>query len=165
MTAFLSRFRIVRRADAGATDPILVIAAIAVSLVLLVGGSFAVAGMISNGKNLNAQGDLDKVATAETAATSGGGGNYLNWTWDGTNAPTGDTDTDGNKLDKQVVGFTPTAGEYIVVSASPAGWVAGVKSTSGQAYYRSSLSSTVYKGLSAAVAAPMPGSLVPPVLP
>lgn len=60
------------RSDRAATDPILVIAAIAVSLVLLVGGSFAVTGIISNGRDLNARSDLDKVATAESALSSSG---------------------------------------------------------------------------------------------
>lgn len=60
------------RRDQGATDPLLVIAAIAVSLVLLVGGSFAVAGVLDNGRDLNARTDLDKVATAESAAVAAG---------------------------------------------------------------------------------------------
>lgn len=58
--------------DRGATDPLLVIAAIAVSLVLLVGGSFAVAGVLDNSRDLNAKSDLDKVATAEAASTAAG---------------------------------------------------------------------------------------------
>lgn len=66
------------RTDNGATDPILVIAAIAVSLILLVSGSFAVAKLIDNGKDLNAKDDLHKVAVAETAtravATQSGDG-------------------------------------------------------------------------------------------
>lgn len=53
--------------DRGATDPILVIASIAVTLALLVGGSFAVAQMITNANNLNAKGDLDKVSVAEAS--------------------------------------------------------------------------------------------------
>ncbi len=60
------------RSDRAATDPVLVIAAIAVSLILLIGGSFAVAGMIANGKDLNAKADLDRVATAETALSASG---------------------------------------------------------------------------------------------
>ncbi|MGW8431203.1 hypothetical protein ACWGJ9_08765 [Curtobacterium citreum] len=66
--------------DRGATDPILVIAAIAVSLVLLVGGTFAVAGMLDNGRDLNARNDLDKVATAEQSAAAAGPATYH---WDG----------------------------------------------------------------------------------
>ncbi len=61
------RRRTTNSTDRGATDPILVIAAIAVSLALLVGGTFATAKLIANGKDLNAKGDLDKVAVAETA--------------------------------------------------------------------------------------------------
>jgi hypothetical protein len=55
------------RPDRAATDPILVIAAIAVSLVLLVGGSFAVTGLIASGHDANAKNDLGRVAAAETA--------------------------------------------------------------------------------------------------
>ncbi|WIB65628.1 hypothetical protein [Curtobacterium sp. MCBD17_040] len=69
------------RTDRAATDPILVIAAIAVSLVLLVGGSFAVAGLIGNGKDLNAKSDLDRVAAAETSAAATGAVTY---SWAGT---------------------------------------------------------------------------------
>ena len=54
------------RSDQAATDPILVIAAIAVSLVLLVGGSFAVGGMRANASELNAKKDLGNIVTAET---------------------------------------------------------------------------------------------------
>ncbi|WIE80882.1 hypothetical protein [Curtobacterium sp. MCSS17_016] len=56
------------RHDRAATDPLLVIAAIAVSLVLLVGGSFAVAGVLNNARDLNAKNELEHVAVAEAAA-------------------------------------------------------------------------------------------------
>jgi hypothetical protein len=55
------------RTDRAATDPILVIAAIAVSLVLLVGGGFAVTGLIASGHDANAKSDLGRVAAAESA--------------------------------------------------------------------------------------------------
>ena len=125
--------------ERGATDPILVIAAIAVSLVLLVGGSFAVAGMIANGKNLNAKGDLDKIATAETAVSSGGG-TYLNWAITAAGVPTLDG---GKDLSKGDVGFTPTDGEDIKVNANANGWIAAVKSTAGPTYWRTSTSSKI----------------------
>ncbi|MGW8431676.1 hypothetical protein ACWGJ9_11335 [Curtobacterium citreum] len=52
------------RSDRAATDPILVIAAIAVSLVLLVGGSFTVSSLIANGQDHNAKQDLNTLVTA-----------------------------------------------------------------------------------------------------
>lgn len=60
------------RGDRAATDPILVIAAIAVSLVLLLGGGYSASAMIANGKDVNARADLDKVATAEGALAASG---------------------------------------------------------------------------------------------
>lgn len=60
------------RADRAATDPILVIAAIAVSLVLLVGGGFAVSGLIGNAQASNAQQDLGRVVAAEQALQAAG---------------------------------------------------------------------------------------------
>jgi len=153
------------RRDSAATDPILVIAAIAVSLVLLIGGSFAVGGMISNAKNLNAQADLDKVATSEVAANSGGG-TYMNWNITTAGVIAGDTDTSGNKLNTQAVGFTPTAGDEIKVVANGTGWIAGSLSPTGAQYFRSSTSSTTYVGAAAATAAgAVPAGLTIPTLP
>ncbi|MGW8431678.1 hypothetical protein ACWGJ9_11345 [Curtobacterium citreum] len=60
------------RSDRAATDPILVIAAIAVSLVLLVGGGFAVSGLIGNAQASNAQQDLGRVVAAEQALQAAG---------------------------------------------------------------------------------------------
>ena len=61
------------RSERGATDPILIIAGIAITLILLVGGSFAVAGFMNNARDLNAKADLDRIATvqAKNAATNG----------------------------------------------------------------------------------------------
>jgi hypothetical protein len=142
-TRLRAKARRVFRRDRGATDPILVIAAIAVSLVLLVGGSFAVAGMIANGKNTNAKGDLDKIATAETAAQAGGS-TYLNYTLVAGSAATGDNGTNGKLLDAQDIGFNVSDGENVKVAANTAGWIAAVKSTTGNIYYRTSTSSKIY---------------------
>ena len=60
------------RSDRAATDPILVIAAIAVSLTLLVGGSFTVAALIGNAQDLNAQKDLGNIVTAQAAREADG---------------------------------------------------------------------------------------------
>ncbi|MGW8431677.1 hypothetical protein ACWGJ9_11340 [Curtobacterium citreum] len=61
------------REDRAATDPILVIAAIAVSLVLLVGGGFAVSGLVGNAHDSNAKQDVGRVATAERMRAADGG--------------------------------------------------------------------------------------------
>jgi hypothetical protein len=60
------------RTDRAATDPVLVIAAIAVSLVLLVGGGFTVAGLIGSAQATNAKQDLSRVVVAEQALEAGG---------------------------------------------------------------------------------------------
>lgn len=52
------------RSEKGATDPVLIIAGIAITLILLVGGTFAVSGFINNAKNLNAKSDMDRISTA-----------------------------------------------------------------------------------------------------
>ncbi|WIB65631.1 hypothetical protein [Curtobacterium sp. MCBD17_040] len=161
---FRDRARRWFRGERGATDPILVIAAIAVSLVLLVGGSFAVAGMIANGKNLNAQGDLDKIATAEASAQASAN-TYLNWAITTAGVVTGTSDAqNGNvTLDKESVGFTTTANEEIKVVANGNAWVAGVVSQTGTIYWRSSLSATTYKGT--ITASQYDSSLTLPTLP
>lgn len=60
------------REERGATDPILIIAGIAVTLILLVGGTFAVSGFMANARDLNVQADLDRVATSMEAAQATG---------------------------------------------------------------------------------------------
>jgi len=144
--------RVIRR-DRAATDPILVIAAIAVSLVLLIGGSFAVGGMISNAKNLNAQSDLDKVSTAEAAWSANGAStaNYIPYI-SGNSTPnlnfnlaaTGGTNV-ANALEQSGVGFTPTSGDRVAVTtdATGASWAAVSKSSTGAIYIRTSTSSAV----------------------
>ncbi len=113
------------REERGATDPILIIAGIAITLILLVGGSFAISGFIGNAHNLNAKGDLDRVATAQAA--------YL-----------AERDTyaaDAGTLASSSVGFTPTAGNKVEMVTSPSGWVAVTKSASGEKFLRASTAS------------------------
>lgn len=57
-------------AERGATDPILIIAGIAITLILLVGGTFAVGGFMANAQNLNTKSDMDRVRTAVQARTA-----------------------------------------------------------------------------------------------
>jgi hypothetical protein len=60
------------RSDRAATDPILVIAAISVSLVLLVGGGFTVSGLIASAQTTNVKQDLSRVVVAEQALQAAG---------------------------------------------------------------------------------------------
>lgn len=53
------------REERGATDPVLIIAGIAITLILIVGGTFAMSGFMTNAQNLNATSDLDRIATAQ----------------------------------------------------------------------------------------------------
>ncbi|WIE81346.1 hypothetical protein [Curtobacterium sp. MCSS17_016] len=134
-----------RQSDRGATDPILVIAAIAVSLVLLVGGSFTVSGVIANAKNANAKNDLALIATAE-AATQADGSSYLAWGITAAGVVSGDTNLNGDRLDKSKVGFTTTPGVAINVNANTDGWVAAATSSTGAKFFRSSKQSTIFTG-------------------
>lgn len=61
--ARLSELRALR-SEHGATDPILIIAGIAITLILLVGGSFAVAGFMNNARNMNAKSDIERISIA-----------------------------------------------------------------------------------------------------
>ena len=102
----------------------MVIAAIAVSLVLLVGGSFAVSGIITSGHNLNAMADLDKVSTAEVSQAAAND-SFIGYRQTGTAA--GD-----QALEDSGVGFHPTAGGKLSVVLSPAPNAAGGPAVAGQ---------------------------------
>ncbi|MGW8431734.1 hypothetical protein ACWGJ9_11625 [Curtobacterium citreum] len=115
------------------------------SLVLLVGGSFAVSGLLANAKDSNAKNDLALVAAAE-AASQADGGPYLAWSATAAGTVSGDKDLDGNTLDRTEVGFTTTPGVAINVNANGAGWVAAATSTTGTKFFRSSKQSTIYIG-------------------
>ena len=82
------------RSDRAATDPILVIAAIAVSLVLLVGGGFAVSGLIGNAQATNAKQDLSRVVVAEQGLQAAGSA-YSSELAVVTGGPVGATFSDG----------------------------------------------------------------------
>jgi len=130
------------REERGATDPILIIAGIAITLILLVGGSFAISGFIANANNLNAKGDLDRIATAQ-AAFLAENDRYAGL---GTKAADGTSYTNASglfALKNSSLGFTPTAGNQFRLFASDSGWVAITKSASGTKYVRTSLSTAV----------------------
>ncbi|MGW8431514.1 hypothetical protein ACWGJ9_10525 [Curtobacterium citreum] len=117
------------RSDRAATDPILVIAAIAVSLVLLVGGSFTVSGLIGNAHTNNAKADLDRIAVAEAAALADGG-KYQPY------------DSIGeNELGATTLGkFTLTDGSYASAQTCTTGdgWWAAVQASNGATWVRTS---------------------------
>lgn len=142
----MSQERLARRTlrtllgERAATDPILVIAAIAVSLVLLVGGSFAVAGIIANGQDLNAKAELEKVAVAESSMYARDS-QYLDYDSRGTAAD--------RALETAPIGFTPGDGVHTVAATcgteDGAAWVAASKSATGRLFYRSSAAATVHE--------------------
>ena len=126
--------------DSGATDPILIIAGIAITLILLVGGSFAVAGFMNNARDTNAKADLDRVATAQTAAMastdtyqpSAAGPKIRSGKMDATLATGG-------------IGFVPSDGTTVVVAVGATGWAALAESASGASFLRTSESNATIK--------------------
>jgi hypothetical protein len=145
------------REERGATDPILIIAGIAITLILLVGGSFAISGFIGNAHNLNAKGDLDRIATAQAA----------NLAMKDSYAPLRLNIHDGGedrRLMDSAIPFTPTANNPLIVSSfntagKTPGWAAVVKSASGEVFARLSTGSTIYSlGSDPATMATMPAA-------
>lgn len=129
------------REERGATDPILIIAGIAITLILLVGGSFAISGFIANANNLNAKGDLDRIATAQAA--------YL--------AENDSYTNDVDALKNSSIGFTPTEGNPISIVVYGDGWFAVEKSATGTVFARTSESSIITDDFSQLV---LPAGLV-----
>ncbi len=130
------------REERGATDPILIIAGIAITLILLVGGSFAISGFIGNAHNLNAKNDLDRIATAQ-AAFLAENDHYAGL---GTKSVDGTLYTNATglaALRSSSIGFVPREGATFRVFSSASGWVALTKSASGTKYVRTSLSTAV----------------------
>ncbi|MGW8431516.1 NHL domain-containing protein [Curtobacterium citreum] len=115
--------------DRAATDPLLVIAAIAVSLVLLIGGGFTVSALVSNGHNVNARNDLAGVAAFESSADASGAGFHSVW-------------SAGAPLDSlSGPAYTPSSGSWIAAHACGGGWVAAARASNGVVWWRSSASS------------------------
>jgi hypothetical protein len=146
MKTKIKNFLAAIREERGATDPILVLATIAVSLILLVGGTFAVTGIITNGKDLNAKGDLDKVSIAETAyyAENDAFAAYLK------NDKTAGSPTIASKLENSGLGFNPTDGtDKLLVevtaptTSAPGKWKAASESASGKVFVKTSESNRI----------------------
>ncbi len=147
------------REERGATDPILIIAGIAITLILLVGGSFAISGFIGNAHNLNAKGDLDRIATAQ-AAYLAENDSYAALRM---NISSGARTT---TLLKSPIEFTPTEGLPVIVYTfvgprNVPAWAAVIKSAGGETFARFSTSSTIYSlGDGSAFPDPAPSALV-----
>lgn len=124
--------------DRGATDPVLIIAGIAITLILLVGGSFAVTGFMNNARDLNAKGDLDRVATAQTAAMASTDAYQPSASGPGILASKKNT-----ALASGNIGFTPSDDVNIVVEAGQEGWAALAESASGALFLRTSESNAI----------------------
>ncbi len=126
------------REERGATDPILIIAGIAITLILLVGGSFAISGFIANANNLNAKGDLDRIATAQAAYLASNdryGGLAVGPAY---SSPV-------TELQDSSIGFKPTAGNNVKVRTTKDGWTAVTRSGSGDTFLRTSKSTQVFQ--------------------
>jgi len=135
------------RQDRAATDPLLVIAAIAVSLVLLVGGSFTVGGVVSQAKHLNAQNDLNLLAVAEASALANGYG-YQPF------------DSQGEKYLQETAdtSFTLSDGGYMAAAVCPAGtgngWWAAARAADGTVWVRTSETNQAFQTPAAGITLP-----------
>jgi hypothetical protein len=128
------------RNERGATDPILAIATMAVTLVLLVGGSFAITGMITNGQNLNAKSDLDKITVSQAAAFAEVD-KFLEY-----NVTAAGVESGSNPLLSDTsVGFNATEGGAIevVTAEDDTVWRAASQSVSGAIYLKTSESNKI----------------------
>ena len=94
------------RGDRGATDPMLAIGSVVLTLVLVLGGTFLITNMVTSGRNLNATTDLDKIAVAESGY----------FTANDTFAAYGSFDKNAPSaaLEDSTIGFRPTADSAIV---------------------------------------------------
>lgn len=129
--------RLLRR-DRGATDPVLVVAGIAITLILLVGGTFAVSGLIRSAQDTNAKQDLDRVVSAQAAVM----------TAKETYMPTAvGPKVLSSKVNKalltQQLGIEPGEQNTLVVTASGSGWAAMAQSASGATFLRTSTSTDI----------------------
>lgn len=124
--------------ERGAADPILVVAGIAVSAILLIGGTFAIGGFITYSNNQAAQGDLDRLAQAESSffAENDRYGSFA--------LGPGIEDTN-TELADSAQGYMSSEGVNVKVRSSAGGWVAVAGSKSGEVYLRTSDSSKNYQ--------------------
>lgn len=154
------------RKDNGSVDPILIVAGIAITLLLLVGGLFAMSGFRANAQNTNTKADLERIAIAQSSrmALDYGFGRLAQ----------GPlvllSELDGELLLSPVT-FTPGFENSLVVSVCEDGWAALGHSASGDAFIRTSESSGTVSAdladvgaLNITAAAKLPDCLVMPTV-
>lgn len=126
------------RRDDGSTDPVLLVSALAVTLILILGGVFAVGGFVKNAQDLNAKADLDRV-TSSQAAVMTASEKYLPSALGPRVLP--------EKLDRSLasaeVGFVAGRDNTLVIAVGATGWAAMVESASGATFLRTSESSAI----------------------
>lgn len=147
----------VLRAEQGATDPMLVLASIILTLILVVGGTFMITNIVTSGHNLNAQNDLNKVAVAEAS--------YYTVMDNDAFVAYGSFGVFASKdLEDNIVGFRPTEGSSLIVMISdlPAGtdWAAASESqaTDNPIFIRTNASNKTIKLGGANIAPGEPGA-------
>lgn len=121
------------RRDRGATDPLLIIAGIAISLILLVGGSFAVSAFVTSTQDRSARDDLARIATAQVAYHTEND-RYASLA---VGPDIADADKDTELIDGRV-GYKNDTNANIVVTANKGGWTAVTASKSGKVFVRNS---------------------------
>ncbi len=126
------------RRERGATEPVLIIAGIALTLILLVGGTFAVTGLVRSAQDINAKQDLDRVVSAQAAVM----------TAKETYLPTAvGPKVLSSKVNKALLteqlGIEPGDQNTLVVAASGNGWAAMAQSASGATFLRTSTSTDI----------------------
>ena len=94
------------RGDRGATDPMLAIGAVVLTLILVLGGTFLITNMVTSGRNLNATTDLDKIAVAESGYFTAND-TFAAYGSFGRHAPR-------EPLEDSSIGFRPTYGASVV---------------------------------------------------
>lgn len=119
--------------EAGAADPMLIIAAIAASLILILGGGFVISGIIAQGKEQAARNDLSSIAATEASVRSAA---TRFWGYDSHD------DSDRRKLERPGfgIGFTASEGVRVIVDVDDTGtgWIAVSRAETGKTYARSS---------------------------
>ncbi|WIE80883.1 NHL repeat-containing protein [Curtobacterium sp. MCSS17_016] len=121
------------------------------SLTLLIGGGFTVAGVIASAADANAKQDLNRVAVTESAYAN------ANQTYASYSSASDAT------LSSTPVGFTPSG--RLTVTGAPCGWVGAATSTTGNVFLRSSATArTTTDPAAAAIPSCMPSTAVQDVL-